>query len=550
MAPDLVHMTKSPIVPRPVEAEFSGRLAEIHIPIRTLFVGIPINLQVYFAELMEMTYGWSIANNTESNEIVDVKLEIDIALDVPDEGYQLCIVDNGRLTQQEASCIASITSKDPAGLFYGIQSFRQLIPQSDEDMASILQLPHCTIKDYPSFSWRGYMLDVARYFYGVNTLKKLIDGMALLKMNRLHLHLTDDQGWRLHVDKLPKLTQIGSKRAKSNIRGRLINKTDGIPHEGFFNSEEIQEIISYAKAHYITVIPEIDLPGHIRAALASYPKLACKNVSQVVPALFKIYKDVLCIGNEESLEFAKSVLDQVIEEFESDIVHIGGDETPTDRWKQCSKCQAKLDDLDSDDERQLQHYFTNEIMEYLNKKGKITMGWNEIIKSGSHTDAIVQHWLRDVDSVNSHLENGGKAVMSNFFHVYFNYDYVVIPMRKTYSYDPIPDGLSKDAENNILGIEGAIWTQWIKNERNLFCYTFPRLAALAEVGWTQDSQKDYADFKKRLEKSFLDHLKYLQIPFMPLQKVDPSLFRRIFMPIHILLGAKTLKDEEIRTDFL
>lgn len=533
----LITQTRCPIVPKPVQFNSNGNFYEINKPLLLSARGVPRRIIHYIIELMNELYNISLKlhesnENITANDIV-MEISIDGNANIPsNEGYIININEDRMI----------ITGKTEQGLFYGIQSFRQLLRLSKKGSNSTktIKILHCNVQDYPRFPWRGYMLDVGRYFHDKPIIKKLIDVMALIKLNKLHLHLTDDQGWRFNVPDLPKLTEVGSKRGASNIRGRLINKTDDIPHEGHFTASDIRELIDYARDRYIEIVPEIDMPGHIRAALAAYPELSCSGEEKPVPALFKIYKDVLCIGNEQTVEFSKTVFSEVFKVFDSDIIHIGGDEVPRERWENCEKCQKKMRELGLSDEAGLQHYFTNILMDYLKKHGKTTMGWNEIIKTEPHPDAIVQHWLRDTESVKDHLERGGKVVSSNFFSVYFNYDYVVIPLRKTYAYNPVPDGLAKSAQENMFGVEAAIWTQWIKDPFNLFMYTFPRLIALAEVGWTLVKRKNYADFKTRLKNHFLSHLKLLDVPFMPLKKVDPNPIRRLAFPIHILLGSKTL----------
>jgi hexosaminidase len=295
--------------------------------------------------------------------------------------------------------------------------------------------------------------------------------------------------------------------------------------------------VEYATSRYIKVIPEIDIPGHSMAILASYPELSCTEEPFEVPYRFKIYKDVLCSGKEEVFTFLENIFDEIIELFPSKLVHIGGDEVPKARWKKCDNCQERMKKEGLKDENQLQTYFINRIIKYLHDKNRSAIVWNDILSPELDKNAIIQHWkpggLKKLDYVRSKR----RFIMSNFFRVYLNYDYVVTPLRKTYNYNLIPKGLEKEFHKNILGVETCMWTQWFKDFYNLQLYTFPRLIAVAELGWSYDEDKKLKSFKDRLSH-INNRLEALGVNYMDLNKTDPSFLKRIFMLFHILLGSK------------
>ncbi|MBD3351934.1 MAG: family 20 glycosylhydrolase [Candidatus Lokiarchaeota archaeon] len=428
-----------------------------------------------------------------------------------------------------------ITGLNMRGIFYGIQSLLQLLL-----IPSSTAIPCLIIDDSPRFEWRGFMLDVARNFFSIEVVKKLLDVMALLKMNKLHLHLTDDQGWRIEIKKYPELTRIGSTRQKSNIGGIMIRKQDSNPHSGYYSQDDIKELLAYAEKRYIDIIPEIDMPGHSLAALTSYPKCGCTGGPYEIAAQFGIFKDVFCLGNDKSIQFLKDVLKEICILFNSKIIHIGGDEVPVNRWKKCPACQSKMKKLKLEHESELQDIFTREITDFLFQRDKKPMAWNEVLKSKYeiNKEMIIQYWIRDEDLLMKFLEKGGKVVMSPFGRVYLNYDYIVTPLRSTYNYEPVSEEISKNLGGNIIGVEAAHWTQWTKNPYNLFLYTFPRLIAIAETGWTLREKKNYKSFKLRLKDSFLPILNQIGINYMPLERTDPCILKRLTYPFHILFGSK------------
>jgi len=429
------------------------------------------------------------------------------------EGYELEI-------KPETITIRALAE---AGLFYGVQSLRQLM--LDASSKETTELPCLTIRDIPRFPWRGFMFDVGRHYHPVETLKKILDILAILKMNVFHWHLTEDQGWRIEIKKYPKLTDVGSVRTDTKIGRRGGKKFRGVPHEGFYTQDEVREIVAYAADRFIQVIPELEIPGHCSAAIAAYPELSCTGDQIEVQTNFGIFKDIYCAGKETTIEFLQDVLDEFVELFPSDIVHIGGDEAPKARWKKCPDCQARIKAESLKDEHELQVYFTNRIGEYLKSKGKRLMGWNQILGEDLDQEAIAQWWAGNPKSKMKYLRQGTDFVMSPLAHTYVDYNYFMTPLRQCYNWDPIPKKLEPEYHQHVLGPETPIWTEWVPDEARLGWQVFPRLFATAEVGWTEVEAKDYPDFKQRIP-NLLAYLDRLGMPYAALDEVDPGNFYR------------------------
>ena len=443
----------------------------------------------------------------ESNNIINLKT-VNNEKQLNHEGYTL-IVSQDRI---------EIVSSTPNGVFYGIQTMRQLIPLEtigNKNLNLEFSIPCVVIEDYPRFQWRGFMLDVARHFFTKSEVKKILDLMAFLKFNKFHFHLTDDQGWRVEIKKYPLLTEIGSKRegttSQRSFRSNKRNKVplDGIPVSGYYTQQDLRELVQYATERFITIIPELDFPGHTMAALAAYPELSCTDGPFKVSTRFGIHKEVLCIGKEKVFEFTQNVLSEIIEIFPSSIIHIGGDEAPKKRWKNCLDCQARIKDEGLESVDNLQVYFTNRIADYLESKGRQIIGWNEILNDKLNENAICHYWTTNLKQVLEHARLGRKVVMSEFKAVYLNYPYNLIPLERTYNYEPIPNELESKFHKRILGIEACLWTEFVKNKKNLEWQTFPRLIAVAETAWSPKNKKNFESFQKRLEKfnKWLDLLK-------------------------------------------
>lgn len=411
----------------------------------------------------------------ESNFDNMVRTIIDTSLN--EEAYGL------EITTSEVILKAS----SETGLFYGNQSLIQLIQHYG---ASI---PCMVIEDLPLYRHRGFMLDVGRHFFDKTYVKKLLDICALHKLNVFHFHLTEDQGWRLAIDKYPRLTSIGSKRKETLIRG----KSDHKPVEGFYSKEDIKEIVSYAKNRHIKVIPEIDIPGHLQAALAAYPELGCFDEALEVRTAFGISHHVACAGKDFTYEFFENVLDEVCDLFDSDVIHLGGDEVPKKNWKKCVHCQNKMKANKLETEEDLQSYFINHMAGYLETKKRKVICWNEALRSKViDPNIVIQHWMSksSIPSTVNAANSGRQVIVSDYFNHYLDYPYSMTPLEKTYNSEVI---ISKVAnKDNILGLETCLWTEFVDNESHLEFMVFPRLTALAERAWS--CEKNYEDFKKRL----------------------------------------------------
>ena len=410
------------------------------------------------------------------------------------EGYQLSVSAKG----------IAIRGGSAAGVFYGIQTLRKSLTPSAEGTSSIIHMPAATVSDAPRFEYRGMMLDCSRHFFSIAFVKKFIDLLALHNMNRFHWHLSDDQGWRIEIKKYPKLTTIGSQRS-GTVFGTNSDLDDYTPHGGFYTQEEAREIVRYAQERHITVVPEIDMPGHMLAALACYPELGCTGGPYQVGHFWGVYTDVLCVGNPKVYEFVEGVLQEIMDIFPSEIIHIGGDETPTAKWEVCPKCQAL--GLAKD---QIQAHFTQKVFDYLTAHHRRALGWDEILE-GCPQDAMIMSWRGSAPGAKA-AELGHDVIMTPTSHNYFDYLQGedprfepsrcggFIPVEKVYSLEPSPDSLSVAAKQHILGTQANLWSEYLLTEGLVEYQALPRMSALAEVQWTQPERKDYEAFKKRLTR--------------------------------------------------
>ena len=398
----------------------------------------------------------------------------------------------------------TIAASTPAGVFYGIQTLRKSLPVQTTGEA--ITLPAVTVADAPRFGYRGMMLDCARHFFPLSFVKKFIDILAMHNMNVFHWHLTEDQGWRLEIKSHPELTAKSSMRSGTVI-GHNATVDDSIPHGGFYTQQEAREIVEYAGQRHITVIPEIDMPGHMLAALAAYPELGCTGGPYEVGHRWGVYKDVLCLGKESTYKFVQDVIDEVVEIFPAKYFHIGGDESPTVMWEKCPKCLQKAKD-ENTDIKHLQQYFTNRVEKYLNGKGKSIIGWDEILEGKINQSATIMSW-RGVEPGLKAAKQGHDVIMTPSSHVYFDHyqtkdtkhepDAIggCSPVEKVYSYEPLPDTLSAEAKNRIKGVQANLWTEYIPFTTQAEYMVLPRMAALAEVQWTPVAKKNFDDFSKR-----------------------------------------------------
>jgi hexosaminidase len=420
------------------------------------------------------------------------------------EGYVLTVSKSGVIIQGGSA----------AGVFYGIQTLRKALSEGPI-MNPVI------ITDAPRFSWRGMHLDCSRHFFSVAFVKKYIDLLAMHNMNVFHWHLTDDQGWRLEIKRWPKLTTVGSQRS-GTIIGTNSDLDDHTPYGGYYTQQEARDIVAYARARHITVVPEIDMPGHMLAALASYPELGCTGGPYQVGHYWGVYKDVLCVANERVYQFVEDVLTEVMDIFPSEVIHIGGDETPTDKWQQCPKCQAlsaKLGAASPSGEAfspltshlsPLQAHFTRRVFDFLTAHHRRALGWDEIL-DGCPQDAMIMSWRGSEPGAKA-AALGHDVVMTPTTHCYFDYQQAedpqfepsrcggFIPVDKVYNLNPVADSLSAEAQRHILGVQANLWTEYVTNEEMAEYQALPRMSALAEVQWTQPARKDYQAFRERLTR--------------------------------------------------
>ncbi|WP_215223540.1 beta-N-acetylhexosaminidase [Echinicola shivajiensis] len=411
----------------------------------------------------------------------------------------------------------SIEAAGTAGWLYGIQSLRQIISKepSEGSQAQTWLVPSIKIEDKPRFGWRAYMLDESRYFQGEEFVKKVLDQMALLKMNRFHWHLTDDAGWRIEIKKYPLLTEVGSKRSDSEIGTWGSGETSGEAHEGFYTQEQIKDIVAYAAARNITIVPEFEMPGHSSAAIAAYTWLGTAGKDIDVPVKFGRHYDNYDVTKPEFVQFSKDVLNEIFTLFPSEVIHIGGDEVGYKVWEESAHVQKYMKEHGIKTPADLQISFTNDISKFIEENGRRMMGWNEIMGTNIHTDfsekkndeeaetelaknVVVHFWKGNLELATEAAEKGYGIVNSLHSNTYLDYSYKSISLEKAYNFDPIPEGLDAKYHQNVYGTGCQMWTEWAPNNEKVEYQTFPRIAAFAEVGWTELDNKDFADFKQAL----------------------------------------------------
>ena len=431
-----------------------------------------------------------------------IVLQLGLANDNP-EAYQLKV---------DANQVV-ISSPSEAGVFYGIQTLRKAVDVAE---GSNVELPAVEIKDQPRFGYRGMMLDVGRHFFSMDEIKTYIDMMALHNINRFHWHLSEDQGWRIEIKKYPKLTEIGSMR-KETVIGHNSGKYDGKPYGGFYTQEQAKEIVAYAAERYITVIPEIDLPGHMQAALAAYPELGCTGGPYEVWTQWGVSDNVLCAGNDQTIQFIKDVLAEIVEIFPSEYIHVGGDECPKVIWSSCPKCQARIKalGLKSDNkhtkEERLQSYVIHEAEEFLNSKGRKMIGWDETLEGGLAPNATVMSWRGEAGGIEAAKQHHD-VVMTPNTYLYFDYYQSkdtetepmaiggYLPIERVYSYEPMPKSLSPEEQKYIVGVQAKLWTEYIPDFKQVQYMVLPRMAALSESQWCAPEKKNYEAFLQRVSR--------------------------------------------------
>ena len=454
----------------------------------------------FLAEYVKEKTGITLAptTGTKGNGIV---LKVEENKENP-EGYMLKVTADNVV----------ICGGSEAGVFYGIQTLRKSLPVVQGEKVA---LPAVEINDAPRFNYRGGMLDVARHYIALDSVKRYIDLLAMHNINRFHWHLSEDQGWRIEIKCRPLLTEKGSMR-KETVIGRT-GKYDGKPHGGFYTQDEAKEIVAYAAERYITVIPEIDMPGHMLSALHAYPELGCTGGPYEVWCHWGVSKDVLCAGNDATLKFIEDVLGEIVEIFPSEYIHVGGDECPKTRWESCPKCQARIMSLGiKGDEKHtaeeyLQSFIINHAEKFLNSKGRQIIGWDEILEGGLAPNATVMSWRGEEGGIEAARQKHN-VIMTPHTYLYFDYyqSYDTkneplaiggrLPLERVYSYDPIPKALSSDEQKYIMGVQANLWTEYISTFNYAEYMLLPRLAALSEVQWSSADKKNYECFLSRLPR--------------------------------------------------
>ena len=481
------------LIPFPKSVSLIGKVEDG----KMFFSGEDIRIQgiEHLGPTSEVVEAWFMGVGVEVRKdfATNANLVFEITGDNTDESYDLIIKND----------VIQIKANSEVGLFRGFTSLRQMIPNSCEygGCVSGFFLPEVLVSDSPEFEHRGLLLDCCRHFMEVEFIKKMIDNLALHKMNVLHWHLTEDQGWRIEIDAFPKLTEVGAWRTE----------LDGTKHGGFYSKEEIREIITYASARHVEVIPEIELPGHSQAALAAYPYLGCTGEQLEVANRWGVFKDIYCAGNDSTILFLKQVLTEVCELFPSSRIHIGGDEAPKVRWHSCDKCQNRIAEQGLNDEHELQTWFIEEIGLFLESKGKTIIGWDEILEGGLPDGAVVQSW-RGMSGASQAIELGSDVIVSPTSHCYLDYPLSSTDLKKVYSFNPRPETVG---DGRVLGGECNMWTEHTP-QHLVESMVFPRAIGLSEVLWSgpefTGASDAYSDFIKRLEPH-LDRLSILKVDY-------------------------------------
>ncbi|MFN5415838.1 MAG: beta-N-acetylhexosaminidase [Flavobacteriia bacterium] len=507
--------SQCPIIPSPTNYKETKGVFEFGIDFPILYKSnLPENLKSYFKSklhehlttdiiLLENEIPALVFKKTADNQVKDY--------------YQIKVSSN----------LISISYSNNASCFYAINSLFQLIYQKDGKN----YIKNCEITDSPKFEWRGLHLDVSRHFFTVEEVKRYIDLMAFYKFNTFHWHLTDDQGWRIEIKKFPKLTEIGAWRDSTvNKHYTTTPRTYTVErYGGFYTQEQIKEVVKYAQDHFVTIVPEIEMPGHARAALAAYPEFSCTGKQQNIPGLWGVFDDIYC-AKQESIDFNKAILDEVLELFPSQYIHIGGDEAPKERWKKCPNCQKIIADNHLKDEHELQSYFIKQIDAYLTSKGRKLIGWDEILEGGLSPNASVMSW-RETEGGIAAVKQGHAVVMSPGSHCYFDHYQSRNPnepiafggftsLEKVYSFNPVPKELNEQEAKLILGAQANLWTEYIPDFKQLEYMTYPRALALAEVLWSGENRPKLEVFEQKL----ID----FHIPL--LQKKNVNFSKAIFYP--------------------
>ncbi len=509
-----------PLLPRPVTVD-GGSASGLTLTATTRLSSDPEarGTLMWLQRELGAATGLPLATGDEAD--AQVRLSVDAGAGLGDEGYRLIVDDEG----------AIIVGNDPAGVFYGAQTLRQLLPADAYRDAPLgngeWTLPAVSITDAPRFAWRGVMLDVARHFQPKREVLRFIDLMAMHKLNVLHLHLTDDQGWRVEIRRYPKLTEDASWRTESQLGSSRPPVFDGRPHGGFYTQDDIREIVSYAKARHVTVVPEIDVPGHSQAAIHAYPELG-ESGRIPVGTQWGIFEDVLAV-TDEVLEFYRNVFDELMELFPGTYIHVGGDECPKAQWKKSESAQRRIKEEGLADEDELQGWFVRRLNDHLNARGRRLVGWDEILEGGPAPGATVMSWRGEEGGIAA-ARAGHDVVMSPTRTSYLDYKQsdsehepvkvgTLLRTEDVYLAEPVPAVLTEEEAAHVLGAQVNVWTEHIDTPRRLDYMVFPRLSAFAEQVWST-GERDYAEFEPRLRRH-LERLDAAGVEYRPLDGPRP-----------------------------
>lgn len=508
-------MAQVNIIPQPVSVVMPKKAGEFTITPGTVIVTTASNKKTadFLNDYLKEIYGFSLKTSSGGNQNKSIVLK--------ETGKQSTIAGAYDLDVNAAGI--TIAGNDTIGTFYGMQSLLQLLPVEKK---STLNVPFVTIHDEPRFAYRGLMLDAGRHFFPVPFVKKYIDFIALHKMNYFHWHLTDDQGWRIEIKKYPKLTQVGAYRNGTIIGHHPGTGNDFTKSGGFYTQEDVKEIVKYAADRYITVIPEIEMPGHASAAIAAYPQLSCfpneptkraaksvwsgDSTTKQVQQAWGVYDDVFC-PSEYTFKFLQDVIDEVLPLFPAKYIHVGGDECPKTSWKRSDFCQNLMKEKGLKDEHALQSYFVSRMEKYINSKGKQIIGWDEILEGGLAPNATVMSWRGEEGGVEA-AKQKHNVIMTPGSHCYFDHSQIkkedsvtiggYLPIAKVYSYEPIPKELSADDAKYVLGAQANLWTEYIDNPSKIEYMLLPRLSAISEALWSPKSTRDWSSFEARQSIQF------------------------------------------------
>jgi hexosaminidase len=493
--PEIDEIIKSSIIPKPLSQKIETGYFIFNHDVAIISEPKLLEVSNYFDLYLKENYNFELSNNNSSKKIT---FKIDDSIN-NDEGYELDVSKND----------ITIKSKYAKGAFYAVQSLLQLLPLPSS--ANTFKIACINIKDEPQFKYRGMHLDVGRHFFSVDFIKKYIDLMARLKMNTFHWHLTEDQGWRIEIKKYPKLQEIAAFRNETLIGhyNDQPHQFNGKPYGGFYTQEQIKEVVAYAKTRQVTIIPEIEMPGHSQAAIAAYPELGCTGKQVEVATKWGVFDEVYC-PKESTFKFLEDVIDEVLTLFPGKYIHIGGDEAPKTNWKNCTHCQKLIKKEGLKDEHGLQSYFIARMEKYINTKGKQIIGWDEILEGGLAPNATVMSWRGTSGAVQAAKE-GHDVILTPGSHCYFDHYQSeneneplaiggFLPLEKVYHFNPIPEELTDKEATYVLGAQGNVWTEYMQTEKQVEYMAYPRAVALSEVLWSSSKHKNYSDFINRLEQ--------------------------------------------------